>query len=353
LVEYSLASGRAWPAVTAGVVLALGWDTHMNTLALVGFVGAALWLSHGRSVWRKPTVRWILLGGLLGMIYYVAVRILPDPAGFASAAGYWIGVNKRPPSLGETSGGPLTSLLNEWLRYADYFGISPGGVEELPELLLMLAGLGAGVRRAIRGSRADRVLLLGLAFMALVFVAAVRMKSQYYMLLSFPFWALLLAATLQQAVARLRHPAAAPFALTGLVLLATLWPLKFQERVWDKYVRGSRYRAGQEYYQLTAQLDQLAPPGAKILAPPLYWFGLKGHPFADIFVYERVRNQYGETPGDYLAAIRPDFVITDAKIATDRVVERELYRVLDERAPYQLVVRHKNYGDVAVYQLTW
>jgi 4-amino-4-deoxy-L-arabinose transferase-like glycosyltransferase len=361
LTEYGLSRGRAWPAVTAGIVLALGWDTHMNTLALVGFVGAAVWLSQGWTFWRKPTVRWLALGALLGSIYYVAVRIVPDPAGFLNAAAYWIGVNKRPPSLGEQGGGSFTPLLNEWLRYSDYFGISPGGVEELPELLLVVAALGTAFWRAARGSRPDRLLLIGLVFMAVVFVAAVRMKSQYYMLLSFPFWSLLIAATLEQVArllqqplrAPLRHPTAAPVALAGLVLLATLWPLKFQERVWDKYVRGSRYRAGQEYYQLTAQLDQLAPPGAKILAPPLYWFGLKHHPFSDIFVYERVRNQYGETPGEYLAAIKPDLVITDAKIASDRIVERELYRALDERAPYQLVVRHKNYGDVAVYRLSW
>ena len=56
-------------------------------------------------------------------------------------------------------------------------------------------------------------------------------------------------------------------------------------------------------------------------------------------------------PDQFLDAIQPDLVITDAKIATDKNVERELYRGLDARAPYELVVRHKNYGDVAVYRL--
>jgi hypothetical protein len=51
--------------------------------------------------------------------------------------------------------------------------------------------------------------------------------------------------------------------------------------------------------------------------------------------------------------LRPDFVITDAKIATDRRVERLLYNELDRRARYELVVRHKNFGDVAVYRLSW
>ena len=75
--------------------------------------------------------------------------------------------------------------------------------------------------------------------------------------------------------------------------------------------------------------------------------------YSDIFVYERVERQYGMTPAQYLDDIRPDLVITDAKIATDRRVERLLYNELDTRAKYEVIVRHKSYGDVAVYRLTW
>jgi hypothetical protein len=89
------------------------------------------------------------------------------------------------------------------------------------------------------------------------------------------------------------------------------------------------------------------------MAPPVYWIGMHDHPYSDIFVYERVERQYGMTPAQFLDEIRPDLVITDAKIATERRVERLLYDELDSRAKYDLIVRHKNYGDVAVYRLTW
>ena len=98
---------------------------------------------------------------------------------------------------------------------------------------------------------------------------------------------------------------------------------------------------------------EIAGPGARILAPPVYWIGLHDHPYSDIYVYERVERQYGMTPAQYLDEIRPDLVITDAKIATERRVERLLYNELDARAKYELIVRHKNFGDVAVYRLTW
>jgi hypothetical protein len=77
------------------------------------------------------------------------------------------------------------------------------------------------------------------------------------------------------------------------------------------------------------------------------------HPYVDVYVYERLERQYGMTPARFLEETRPDFVITDAKIATEKRVEKLLYNELDARAERQLVVRHKNYGDVAVYRLRW
>jgi hypothetical protein len=195
--------------------------------------------------------------------------------------------------------------------------------------------------------------LLGLLALGLFTTFAVSTKSRYYMLLTYPIYALVIARGFQHLAGRLRRPALAPAGLAALVLLAVLWPLKFHDRAWDKYVRGVRYRAGQEYYLLAAQLEQLAGSDAKILAPPLFWYGLHDHPFTDIYVFERVRRQYGETADQFLASVRPDLVITDAKIATDRATERELYRALDDRAPRELVVRHKNYGDLAIYRLRW
>ena len=354
LVEHGLTSGRSWPPVVAGLLLGLSFDTHMNTLAFMPLVAAAPLVRYGWSVWRRPTI-WLLAAGLgLAALYYIGVRILPDPSGYVAAMRYWIGVDKAPPLAREAgSGGLLAQARLELLRYAEYFGVSGQGIDEPTELALIVLGLAAGVRRALCGSRPDRTLLLGLVAAAIFFVVAVSMKSRYYMLLTYPIYVLLIARGFQQLAGRLRRPVVARAGLAALVLLAVLWPLKFHDRAWDKYVRGVRYRAGQEYYLLTAQLEQLAGPDAKILAPPLFWYGLHDHPFTDIYVFERVRRQYGETADQFLASVRPDLVITDAKIATDRATERELYRALDDRAPRELVVRHKNYGDLAIYRLRW
>jgi hypothetical protein len=282
-------------------------------------------------------------------------------------------VDKAPPA-GRVDGGGLGSLVgNELARYWDYFG------EEPLELALVAAGLLAGAWWAARGDRGARVILLGLLAAFVFFVVAVSTKSKYYMLLTYPFYMLFVGRVIErislgpfrstQDEARrtemeevrapssvLRFPssvvaAGAVFAL--LVGLAAYYPLKAEDRAWENYVRARRYRAGQEYTQLTTQLDQLAGPGARILAPPVYWIGLKEHPYTDIYVFERLNRQMNMTPAQFLDEVRPDIVITDAKIATDRRIERLLYNELDARSTYELIVRHKNYGDVAIYRLTW
>jgi hypothetical protein len=371
LVEYGMQHGRRWPHLLAGILLGLSVDTHLNTVGLIPIVFVAPLVRHGWCAVRRPVV-WLMAAGLgLAAVYYAIVRILPDPSGYITAFRYWIGFDKAPPLVRETGGGLGAQLQSEFLRYADYFGISPNGIEEPGELALVLAGLVFGLWQAVRGSRPERVLLLALLATSTFFVFAVSTKSRYYMLLTYPIYALLIARGLERlasSAARLsrRRGAAndsqmttrggrllAHVLLAALVLLLAFWPLKVEDRAWDKYVRGVRYRAGQEYYALTAQLEQLAGPNASVLAPPLYWFGLKDHPYTDIFVYERVRNQFGETPAEFLGSVRPDFVITDAKIASETAIERELIRALDERAPRQFLVRHKNYGDVIVYRLKW
>jgi 4-amino-4-deoxy-L-arabinose transferase-like glycosyltransferase len=361
LAERSLDAGRRRPLVwafLAGLVLGLVEDTHLNGAAFFPLVGLVYPLRQGWRTFLRRREAWVFAGGILAAAaYYLAVRFLPDPGGFIAALGYWVGVDKAPPAIRE-SGGTLAKLgvmlTNEVLRYQDYFG------EEPLELAVVLLGLLGGLVMAVRGSHPARLFWLGLVFAFLFFTVAVAMKSKYYMLLTFPYYLLLLARVLERTAIWIaarsagRHAHAIGTALLTLFVMSVMiWPFKLDDRVWDNYVHARRYREGQEYLQLTARLDQLAGPGARILAPPLYWIGLHDHPFSDIYVYERVERQYGMSPAQYLDEIRPDFVITDAKIATERRVERLLYNELDRRATYELVVRHKNYGDVAVYRLSW
>ncbi len=364
LAELAVSPGRSgrW-ALLAGILLGLSVDTHLNTLAFIPLVGMVFPLRQGWPGFLQRPEGLLFVAGLgLAAAYYLAVRVLPDPTGFIAGMSYWLGVDKAPP-LARPALGLAGVLRNELARYQDYFG------EEPLELGLVLLGLGAGLWSAARGSHPARLMMLGLAAAFVFFLVAVSMKSKYYMVLTYPFYMLLVARLIERVArgvgARLAVPVraqqAAPLqsrvaqhlALVLLVGLAALYPLKAGDRAWENYIRARRYREGQEYAMLTAQLDRLAGPGAKILAPPVYWIGLRTHPYIDIYVYERLERRYHMTVSQFLAETRPDFVITDAKIATEKPIEKLLYNELDARATREFVVRHKNYGDVAVYRLHW
>lgn len=370
LAERSVDPGRRRPLVWAflgGLLLGLVVDTHPNGAAFFPLVGLVYPLRLGWRSFLRHRVTWaFVLGMVAAALYYLSVRFLPDPAGFVAGLSYWVGVDKAPPAvraaggIGARLGG---MLLAEVARYQDYFG------EEPLELLVVLLGLGGGLWMALRGSHPARLVWLGLLFAFGFFVVAVSTKSKYYMLLTYPLYLLLLARVLERVAAwvasktphpptplsraRERGQGVRGVILAVLVVVVMVWPLKLDERAWDNYIRARRYREGQDYLELTSRLKEIAGPDARILAPPVYWIGMHEHPYSDIYVYERVERQYGMTPAQYLDEIRPDLVITDAKIATERRVERLLYNELDSRAKYDLIVRHKNYGDVAVYRLTW
>ncbi|MCC7370053.1 MAG: glycosyltransferase family 39 protein [Chloroflexi bacterium] len=380
LAERALDSARRRPLVYAflsGLLLVLVVDTHPNGIAFFPLVGLAFLLRLGwRDLLRRP-VFWAFFGGGVAAVgYYLLIRFVPDPAGFVGGLSYWVGVDKAPPAARATGGiaAKLAAMVtNEIARYQDYFG------EEPLELAVVLVGLAGGLWMAVRGSYPARLIWLGLLFAGAFFIVAVSTKSKYYMLLTYPLYMLLLARVLERAavwivgrtslaqpheavspaptagtpvVAASWLPAAASAALLALLVGGVaIWPMKLEDRAWDNYIQARRYRAGQEYTQLTSQLKELAGPGARILAPPLYWVGMSEHPFVDVYVYERLERTDGMSAAQFLDEVRPDFVITDAKIATDRRIERLLYNELDRRATYELVVRHKNYGDVAIYRL--
>ena len=366
LAETAIRGGRGWMALAAGLLFGLGVDTHPNTLGMVPLVALVFplhqgWLGRGFLQRREF---WLFGAGLaLGAAYYLGVRVLPDPAGFHAAASYWLGVDKAPP-VARGGLGLVGMVGNELARYWEHIG------EEPLELALIIAGLAAGAWWSIRGSGRDshpsRLILLGLVAQFAFFAVAVAMKSKFYLVLTYPLYLLLVARLLERAAEWVGQQTVRPepalgrasstvvgVVLAGLVVLAMLGPLRAEDRAWDNYIHARRYREGQEYTLLTQRLAALAGPGARILAPPVYWIGLKDHPYVDMFVYERLERQHGMSVGQFLDETRPDFVITDGKIATEKRVERAIFAELDARATREMVVRHKSYGDVVVYRLRW
>lgn len=327
---------RLGASLVAGLVLGLALDVHLNALVFMPLVGL-IYAAYEPRCWGSRLTWGFLLGAALGGLYYLLVRVAPDPGQFASSSSYWIGVDKRPPIL---SGDLQQMLAAELGRFTSYYT-----EDRRLELLVIAAGLVAAAVQALRRRRLDP-LLLGLATAFVGFVTIVSSKSEFYLILFQP-WLLLLAAggcaALVAAIPLLRGPL--------LVLVVALAPLLvgYPDNYEDMATAASNF-AERGYPALIAEIREVVPPGASIIGPPLYWIGLSDHPYTDYYVWERLRAERRERFSEYVARRRPDLAILDAKSRHQVAINSPDF--LERNAVLLKTVKHVGFDRVEIWKLS-
>lgn len=322
--------------LAAGLVLGLALDVHLNALAFMPLVGLVI-LADSPRFWRSRVAHGFLLGLALGALYYLLVRVIPDPGQFARSSSYWIGIDKRPPIL---SGDLQFMLTAELGRFASYTT-----EDRRLELAVIVAGLAWAAARALRRRRLDP-LLLGLAAAFALFVTVVSSKSEFYLILFEP-WLLLLAAgglaDLGSAARALRAP------LLALGVAAAPLVVGYPDSFDDMATAASNF-AERGYPALIAEIREVVPPGASIIGPPLYWIGLSDHPYTDYYVWERLRAERRERFADYVARRRPDVAILDAKSRHQVAINSPDF--LERNAVLLKTVKHVGFDRVEIWKLS-
>lgn len=333
--------GRVWH-FAAGLLLGLSFDVHPNTLAFMPLVGMAYVMRYGARFLATRDA-WIFVAGLsLAAAYYVAARILPDPAHYAEAFRYWIGVDKPPPIVSRRGESPLSAELGRWTSYFAGRAV---------EAFALGLGVVWAVWRSISSRRVD-LLLTGLAIALGVFVVLVSSKTEYYTVLFYPMLALMVGGAIVQAV-----PVGAVGRLIGLGLVAAMGigAFGFEDNYRDMLEASDR--TDRDYAALSHELRGAVPPGSRVVAPPIYWIGLSEPPYyldyVDFYVWERLNR---ETAGrrlswpDFLRQIEPQYVILDSKAKAD-IARSGLPRYMEDNADLVLAVRHVSYTRVEVWKL--
>ncbi len=330
--------GRHWHMLS-GVLLGLSFDVHPNTIAFMPLVGLCYLQRFGRRVVLSADT-WMLAAGVaLGALYYVGVRIVPNPGHYLEAFGYWIGVDKRPPAL---SGGLVPMVQAELWRWSQYFQ------QRIVELALVSVGLVGALGRLARDRRLDPV-FGGLASAFLVFILLVSSKTEFYMILFFPLLVLLLAAVVADVGANLGGSRLVAVAL--LVVLAA-GGMGFEDNFRDVIEAASDFRE-RDYTVLSAQLQAEIPPGSRVVAPPIYWIGLAQPPYyldyVDFYVWERIRRERNVSWPEFLRDVDPHYVILDPKAKYE--VGRSTPRFMEDNASLLAQIKHVNYGRVEVWKM--
>ena len=108
-----------------------------------------------------------------------------------------------------------------------------------------------------------------------------------------------------------------------------------------------------DYAALTAQIQASIPAGSKVVGPPLFWIGLNRPPYyleyVDFYVWERIRRERSVTWAQFIAEIRPQYVVLDSKAKSD--VTNVSPRYMESNADLVASFRHVNYTRVEVWKM--
>lgn len=287
-------------ALAGGLLAGLAFDVHLNAVVFLPLLGLLFLVPLGRGVFAAPTARLFAAGLGIGLVYFLVVRILADPGQFASSSAFWIGQDHRPPILAGSLG---AALAEEVGRFRDYVT-----EDRRVEAAWLVAALAYAGWDSVRRRRPDPLLLGVLAAFAL-FTLVVSSKAQFYMILYYPWLALLLGALLARVAGVLALPR--PVMVAGLAVL-TAFVLGLPDNYEDMATAASNEQeAG--FGSLMAELRPYVPDGARVLGPPLFWLGLADHPYTDYYVWERLRAQRRERFSFFMERTDHEIVILDAK----------------------------------------
>jgi 4-amino-4-deoxy-L-arabinose transferase-like glycosyltransferase len=309
--------------IGAGVIAGLAADIHLNGLLVpfVLLVFVAVRTGHQPILMRRGAA--ILVGTLLGWMWWGMVHVLPNPALFVDQ--WSSGLSGVLPI--QLLGADLrTVLMAEPLRFLQ------ATLRWWPLAWLMPLGAILGGVILVRHHRDGNALgvLGGIAAMILFMALIVARKAPTYAVLVWPLGALLVGRWLTVAVGR---------AASIRILVATSLASVFALAV----VGASQWQGN--YDRFVGQLRNYIPAGATIQGEPTYWYGLADHPY--------IANQYFGRDAPYAETVRRlgiEYIIADGYfldtiLKVERTVsEAEVQDFLAHHADLVVELQDPQYG---------
>lgn len=307
LALVALAENKWQAHIAAALLLGLSLDIHLNGILFAPSL-AALYLAVYQKKFLLRSGAWLAaLGGLLGIAYFVAVTILPNPEAYMAQFSFSYAFTHKLPIGNLNPMDLLASLRAEIGRY-HFFDNS-----------LDFALIGASlVYLLVRRSQADRLLLLftGVAF--LNFVLFVGNKHDVYAILLYPFFMLMVAETMSSLIREVQAGHKQRIftgALLGLLLLNSVAHVARPLVAYRTY----------NYTAITDRLRTYLPPDARVMGRPEWWLGLAEYDYRSNLNLTYYHFQNGYTIAEAFAAVQPDYLIIDAKWRQQLVDDANAY----------------------------
>ena len=82
LALWSFKNNRWWGHLLAGFLVGVAVDVHQNAVLFAAGLAALYLFNYKKNALRQPALWWCALGGLLGLLEYAAIHILPNPQAY-------------------------------------------------------------------------------------------------------------------------------------------------------------------------------------------------------------------------------------------------------------------------------
>ena len=330
----------------SGLALALTLDIHPTGIIYPPVIVALLLLDYRIAALRIGRTWGLALGFACGVLYFVAIHILPNPQTYFAISRIQQGSYVTTP--------PIISLNPEMLMYSF---VSLVSMLDPMIFVLALCALALLLRRA--GS-SDIKLVVMFAALFVSFGCLVPQKPTYYAILVAPLLWLLLAAGADSLLPKegwraSRQARMRTFLVVQLLVVLALVnvPMLIRDRYGD--------------YQAALQLvEQNVPPGKSIIGQQTYWLARPDQPYFAWEQFAFYRRYYpGTTVDNAFAGLHPDYVImdglTDTFLSDDPgmmfhnviVPQKGFLAFIASHATLVAQAKNDTYGNIRIYRINW
>jgi 4-amino-4-deoxy-L-arabinose transferase-like glycosyltransferase len=290
---------RWWLRVLCGLMLGLAVELHAFAAIFVLPLAALYLLRYRWRILRQPAVWQVIAGGTAGLIFYLAMHVLPYPQTFLALNKIYFGQTHVPPLLSGSPGAMLRALIDTGAAIVQF------GPRLIPVIGMMLIWM---IWHATPDTR--RWLAMAGALL-LAFSLLLHNKFSYYNIYISPLFDI----GLGMFIAWLWHqplPQVTPLArrlILGCVVGLCLFSVTLQLRI----LRINYYPL---YQRLQTRINSVVQPNDVVLGAQTYWLGLNTHTYYSWEQLVYYRRQYpGATIEQAMRSLKPDIFILDEHIA--------------------------------------
>ncbi|HEY7416047.1 MAG TPA: glycosyltransferase family 39 protein, partial [Ktedonobacteraceae bacterium] len=246
-------------SVLSGLLIALALDIHLNALIYGPIMLALFLLDYRRNILRTGRFWGFVLGGSLGVLYFVAMHFLQYPQTYFAIGGIGNGSAHTPPGL------VLDPSLWQWSLIHTF---------DFLDLILLPVIVPAMIFLIRRQTRSDIKVLVLFGISVVSMAAIVQTKAPFYAILIAPTLPLVMSPYLDKITEKVGK-------MTEWAFWRNLIVISILVAVGCLNVYPAIHGSDAEYQKVLGLIKQTIPAESLVYGSPTYWFALPNNHYVN------------------------------------------------------------------------